>query len=116
MNDRTPTGPALAERLGGTFDFDNATVRFEGHSYFVRCGATGKVQLVLDGQSAPVNLGRMSEPLDVLAREFEAALDARADDGLGTTDDDLPGMWSRSDFEGGDPDERSYAERERDDR
>lgn len=31
-----------------------------------------------------------------------------------TTDDDLPGMWSRSDFEGGDPDERSYAERNRD--
>ena len=29
-----------------------------------------------------------------------------------TTDDDLPGQWSRSDFEGGDPDERSYAQRE----
>lgn len=28
-----------------------------------------------------------------------------------TTDDDLPGMWSAADFEGGDPDERSYAER-----
>jgi hypothetical protein len=27
------------------------------------------------------------------------------------TDDDLPGMWSHSDFTGGDPDERSYAER-----
>ena len=26
---------------------------------------------------------------------------------------DLPGMWERADFEGGDPDERSYAERER---
>lgn len=31
-----------------------------------------------------------------------------------TTDDDLPGMWSQSDFMGGDPDERSYAQRERD--
>jgi hypothetical protein len=29
-------------------------------------------------------------------------------------DDDLPGMWSHSDFLGGDPDERSYAQRERD--
>lgn len=29
-------------------------------------------------------------------------------------DDDLPGMWSHSDFEGGDPDERSYAQRCRD--
>lgn len=28
-------------------------------------------------------------------------------------DADLPGMWERADFEGGDPDERSYAERER---
>lgn len=27
-------------------------------------------------------------------------------------DDDLPGMWTRADFEGGDPDERSYAERD----
>lgn len=26
-------------------------------------------------------------------------------------DDELPGAWSHSDFEGGDPDERSYAER-----
>lgn len=26
-------------------------------------------------------------------------------------DDDLPGAWSHSDFLGGDPDERSYAER-----
>ena len=29
-------------------------------------------------------------------------------------DDDLPGAWSRSDFEGGDPDERSYAQRDED--
>lgn len=29
----------------------------------------------------------------------------------GGTDDDLPGMWTRADFEGGDPDERSYAAR-----
>lgn len=29
-------------------------------------------------------------------------------------DMDLPGQWSHSDFEGGDPDERSYAQRERD--
>ena len=28
-------------------------------------------------------------------------------------DSDLPGMWERADFEGGDPDERSYAERKR---
>jgi hypothetical protein len=28
------------------------------------------------------------------------------------SDDDLPGQWSHSDFEGGDPDERSYAERQ----
>lgn len=27
------------------------------------------------------------------------------------TDDDLPGMWSTSDFTGGDPDERSFAAR-----
>lgn len=27
------------------------------------------------------------------------------------SDDDLPGMWSHADFEGGDPDTRSYAER-----
>lgn len=32
------------------------------------------------------------------------------------SDDDLPGMWTRSDFEGGDPDSRSYAQRERDGR
>lgn len=31
-----------------------------------------------------------------------------------SSDDDLPGQWSHSDFEGGDPDERSYAQRERD--
>lgn len=30
------------------------------------------------------------------------------------SDEDLPGMWSRSDFLGGDPDTRSYAQRERD--
>ena len=29
------------------------------------------------------------------------------------TDDELPGMWESADFTGGDPDERSYAERER---
>ena len=29
-------------------------------------------------------------------------------------DEDLPGMWSHSDFLGGDPDPRSYAQRERD--
>lgn len=29
-------------------------------------------------------------------------------------DEDLPGQWSHSDFLGGDPDERSYAQRERD--
>jgi len=28
-------------------------------------------------------------------------------------DENLPGMWSYSDFTGGDPDERSYAERAR---
>jgi hypothetical protein len=28
-----------------------------------------------------------------------------------TDDDDLPGMWSHSDILGGDPDERSHAER-----
>lgn len=33
---------------------------------------------------------------------------------MAPTDDDLPGMWSHADFEGGDPDERSYAERNRD--
>lgn len=27
------------------------------------------------------------------------------------SDQELPGMWSHTDFEGGDPDERSYAER-----
>jgi hypothetical protein len=27
------------------------------------------------------------------------------------TDDDLPGMWSKTDYLGGDPDERSYTER-----
>lgn len=32
------------------------------------------------------------------------------------SDDDLPGMWSHSDFMGGDPDERSYAQREREQR
>lgn len=26
-------------------------------------------------------------------------------------DDELPGMWEQADFSGGDPDERSYAER-----
>lgn len=76
MTDHQPaTGPALAARLGGTFDFDNATVRFEGRSYFVRCGATGKVQLVLHRYGAPFNLGRMSEPLDDLATEFEETLE-----------------------------------------
>lgn len=30
-------------------------------------------------------------------------------------DDDLPGMWSRSDFTGGDPDPRGYAQRHQDD-
>lgn len=29
-------------------------------------------------------------------------------------DVDLPGMWSRADFQGGDPDERSHAQRGRD--
>ena len=29
------------------------------------------------------------------------------------SDDELPGMWEHADFIGGDPDERSYAERER---
>ena len=38
----------------------------------------------------------------------------RAMAGYGLTDDDLPGMWTHSDFEGGDPDSRSYAQRERD--
>lgn len=34
--------------------------------------------------------------------------------GTGTMDDnELPGMWEHADFTGGDPDERSYAERER---
>jgi hypothetical protein len=28
-------------------------------------------------------------------------------------DNELPGMWASADFTGGDPDERSYAERER---
>lgn len=31
-----------------------------------------------------------------------------------STDDDLPGAWSASDFTGGDPDDRSYAQREAD--
>ena len=31
--------------------------------------------------------------------------------GYVASDDDLPGMWSHADFEGGDPDTRSYAER-----
>lgn len=76
MIDQTPTGPALAEALGGTFDLDNGTVRFEGRDYFVRCATTGKVQLithVLDSGalgSAPVNLGMMSEGVDTLAKEF----------------------------------------------
>ena len=30
---------------------------------------------------------------------------------LAMTDDDLPGVWSHADFEGGDPDERSLLER-----
>jgi len=30
---------------------------------------------------------------------------------MAVNDTELPGMWSGSDFEGGDPDERSYAER-----
>lgn len=30
------------------------------------------------------------------------------------SDDELPGMWSLADFTGGDPDERSYAQREED--
>jgi hypothetical protein len=34
------------------------------------------------------------------------------DDAEFGSDDDLPGAWTKSDFEGGDPDERSYAERE----
>lgn len=32
----------------------------------------------------------------------------------GYLENDLPGAWSKSDFEGGDPDERSYVQRERD--
>lgn len=92
MTDTTrPTGPTLAEALGGTFDLDNGTVRFPGRTYFVRCGVTGKVQLVFDGVTPPVNLGLMSEGVEVLRREFRDALCAcppcpgRGNDGHGMT-------------------------------
>ena len=44
----------------------------------------------------------------VLAIPFEAVDVVVAEELL---DEDLPGMWTKADFEGGDPDERSYAER-----
>lgn len=74
MNDQTsPTGPALAKSLGGTFDVDSAVVRFRNRNYFVRCSTTGRVHLVVqDGRSVP--LGRISEGIAVLGREFIDAL------------------------------------------
>lgn len=81
MND-AHTGPMLAEALGGTFDFDNGTVRFADRDYFVRCTFTGRVGLVLgDGRQVPV--GRMSEGVDTLRREVDDALAAEG----------LPGPW-----------------------
>jgi hypothetical protein len=79
MNDTTrPAGPALADALGGTFDFDNGTVRFEERDYFVRCSITGRVHLVIFGGRAVI-LGRMSEGIDALRYEF---LDALIAEGL----------------------------------
>lgn len=37
----------------------------------------------------------------------------RYGDGMTVDDNELPGMWEHTDFTGGDPDERSHAERER---
>lgn len=44
----------------------------------------------------------------LLARQYEGVIESAIE-----SDDELPGMWSRDDFTGGDPDERSYVERER---
>jgi hypothetical protein len=52
--------------------------------------------------------GRPIDFNEVAVTPPPAELDDDAEFG---TDDDLPGLWTKSDFEGGDPDERSYAER-----
>lgn len=45
-----------------------------------------------------------------MLRDYAALLRER--ESAKESDDELPGMWSVADFIGGDPDERSYAERE----
>jgi hypothetical protein len=66
-------------------------------------------------------VGLIAEATDALAALLDER-DALLDKAIGDpeprledlSDGDLPGMWSRSDFLGGDPDTRSYDARERD--
>lgn len=66
------TGPELAEVLGGTFDFDNATIYFED-STRIRCTLRGAVILVVSNDAH--TLGMMSDGVGALAAEFVIAVE-----------------------------------------
>lgn len=58
---------------------------------------------------------RLCAAIDRLLDEIEIVPEYVEPDITELPDDELPGMWSRSDFTGGDPDPHSYAQRQRDD-
>jgi hypothetical protein len=71
-NSDTATGPALAARIGGIFDADNATVILPNERR-VRCTVTGRVWLVVNGEHR-FEVGRMSDGLDALVDAYRVAL------------------------------------------
>lgn len=74
-----------------------------GHEYEVNDGEDGRVELPYCPFCARRIVGSAWTPSDDATPPPAPA----AEQG----DDNLPGMWSHSDFTGGDPDERSHAER-----
>lgn len=65
------TGPTLAARIGGTFDYDNAVIVLPAGRK-VRCRLTGAV--VFHAGEVEVRLGSMSDGLDALVDAYRQAL------------------------------------------